>query len=198
MAGVKEDKQRSSNTSQDLIVVHACCAPCLTTVIDRLSSQYRLVAVFYNPNIHPHEEYERRLAGMDYLCAETGTRLITLEYDSNVWTYKTRGLEDEPEGGKRCELCFYIRLARTAQITVQLGINIFTTTLTVSPHKHAGKINSIGRAAAAAVGIEYLDADFKKQDGFKKSCELSSKYGLYRQHYCGCMYSAGLGQERML
>ena len=174
------------------ILLHACCAPCSTHVIDVLSQSYSVTAFFYNPNIQPEDEYARRLKYMEKLCGLKKTELFVPDYDPASWFERIKGLEDEPEGGKRCRVCFEVRLEETAKAVVDKGFKMFATTLTVSPKKNAQAINEIGKGVAERFGIGFLESDFKKKDGYKKSCELCRQYDLYRQKYCGCVFSMGL------
>jgi len=176
------------DTKQPLLL-HACCAPCATHAIELLSRAYRVTALFYNPNIQPDEEYGQRLETMRGLCRLTGTPLLVESSPVAVWDAWVQGFEDEPEQGQRCRQCFKGRLEFSAAMAARLGFPWFATTLTVSPRKSASVINAIGAAAAEALNICYIASDFKKQDGFKRSCELSRHYNLYRQNYCGCRYS---------
>jgi predicted adenine nucleotide alpha hydrolase (AANH) superfamily ATPase len=173
------------------ILLNACCAPDATHSIDVLRNLgFTIITYFYNPNIHPKEEYLKRLQDMEKL-----TKILQIEnienvpYDVEEWHTLCDKYKDEKEGGKRCEICYEMRLRKTGQKAKELNINIFATTLTISPHKNAKLINEIGKKIATEFNIEYLETDFKKKDGFKKSIELSKKYGLYRQNYCGCVYS---------
>lgn len=175
--------------SGEELLLHVCCAPCSTYVIDVLSEVYSVIAFFYNPNIHPEDEYERRLYEVRRYTALHDIPLIVGEADRSVWHNHVRGLEEEPEGGKRCEKCFAIRLFKTAACASERGIGLFTTTLTVSPHKDFRTIQHIGREAARCSGVSFLAMDFKQNDGYRKSCLLSKQYSLYRQRYCGCLYS---------
>ena len=171
------------------LILHVCCAPCATSVVERLRPEYRVVPYFSNSNIHPEKEYRLRLREMERLSPEMSLDLFRDEYDPDRWFAEVRGLEHEPEGGARCERCFRLRLDRTAQFALAQGIDTFTTTLTVSPHKRADVIHRIGAEVAARHGLRFLPEDFKKRDGFRRSGELSREYGLYRQNYCGCLYS---------
>lgn len=177
-----------SGTKQPLLL-HACCAPCATHVIEQLSRLYSVTALFYNPNIQPDEEYQQRLQAMHRLCRLTGTPLLVESSPVAVWDGWVQGLEDEPEQGRRCRQCFFGRLEYSVRMADQLGFPWVATTLTVSPRKPAAAINAIGVSVAANAGTCYLESDFKKKDGFKRSCELSKHYDLYRQNYCGCRYS---------
>lgn len=169
--------------------MHACCAPCATHVVNVLREKYEVVAYFYNPNIHPESEYHLRLKNMIKLAEVYELPLIVGEYEVDRWFKKIKGYENEREGGKRCEKCFELRLQETAKLAKEIGASIFTTTLTISPHKNAKTINNIGKNLADKYKIKFLEADFKKKDGFKKSVEESKRLGLYRQNYCGCVFS---------
>ncbi len=175
------------------LLLHVCCAPCATTALERLGSHFSLVLAYYNPNIMPREEHERRYQALRRLVqlAETAWPLQLEEerYDPASFLQAARGMEGEPEGGARCEACFALRLRKAAEKAADMGITNLATTLTVGPRKDAGVINRVGRAAAAERGLLWLPADFKKKDGYRRSVELSRLYGLYRQHYCGCIYS---------
>ena len=162
------------------ILLHACCAPCSSSVLERLG-EYDVTAYFYNPNIRPLAEYERRLTEMRLLDVKT----IEGPQDFDEWD-KVALEFHFGEGGRRCGVCFYKRLLETAKYAKKIGIDIFATTLTVSPHKNANVINMIGEKVAIEVGIEYLSSDFKKQGGFQRSLEISKQLGMYRQNYCGC------------
>lgn len=171
------------------LLLHICCAPDATVVFERLIPNYNLTGYFYNPNIHPREEYEKRLKEMQALASKLSLPLLVGKYDDHRWFNLTRGYENEEEGGKRCPICFTLRLRETARSAKEGGMDFFATVLTVSPHKDAALINTIGRSISEELSIPFLEADFKKKDGFKRSVELSQKFGLYRQNYCGCEYS---------
>lgn len=171
------------------ILFHICCAPDAAVVLNDFNGNYDAACYFYNPNIHPAEEYEKRLNEMRKLSSLMEAPLSVEEPDAGNWSTAVKGLEGEPEGGKRCEICFRIRLEKTAVFAKKNGFDLFTTVLSVSPHKNAKLINEIGKQAATAHSIKFMEADFKKNNGFKRSIELSKKYGLYRQNYCGCIYS---------
>jgi len=171
------------------ILVHICCAPDATYVLPLLGESCDVVGYFYNPNIHPESEYLKRLEEMRWLADRLGFKLVCGPYDPDRWFSAVKGLESAPEGGARCEICFRLRLESAAEAALGEGADLFTTVLTVSPHKRAEVINRIGREISDRLGVEFLEADFKKKDGFKKSVELSKSYGLYRQDYCGCIYS---------
>ena len=148
------------------------------------------VTLFYhNPNIHPQEEYLKRLEELRKYAEKYDLKLIETDYEPEVWHNYIKGYEKEPEGGKRCFLCYKLRLETTAKYAAENGFDYFTSTLSISPHKNAAKINEIGKELAEKHKLNFIEADFKKQDGFKKACELSRKEGFYRQEYCGCAYS---------
>ena len=179
------------------ILLHSCCGPCSTACVERLMSDYRITVFYYNPNVTDREEYEKRrdnqIKFLNALNAdlpeEDRVVFIEGEYFPEDFYGVTEGLEDCPEGGERCTECFKLRLERTAKAAVALGYDIFGTTLTVSPHKNYQLISMIGRTLAEVFGLECLDMDFKKKAGYQRSIELSRKYELYRQNYCGCSFS---------
>lgn len=171
------------------LLLHSCCAPCSTHTIEVLKSQYDLTILFYNPNIFPSEEYNKRLSEQERYADMLGIKVLSLPYDENEFLNNVKGLELEKEGGKRCEVCFEIRLRQTARICKEKGFDLFTTTLTVSPYKNTQIINSIGRKIAEEENVRFLEESFKKKDGYLDSIRLSKKYELYRQNYCGCRFS---------
>ncbi len=171
------------------LLLHSCCGPCSTHVIEVLKSQYDLTIFYYNPSIFPQDEYLKRLDEQKRYAEIVGVKVLAVNYDENEFLSKIKGLELEKEGGKRCEVCFEIRLRKTAELCKELGFDIFATTLSVSPHKNSNKINEIGKRIAEEIGVKYLEESFKKKDGYLNSIRLSNKYGLYRQNYCGCRFS---------
>ena len=171
------------------LLLHTCCAPCSTHVIEVLKSQYDLTILYYNPNIFPKEEYDKRLGEQIKYGEIAGVKVLTVEYDEDEFLSQVKGLELEKEGGKRCDVCFELRLRKTAQLCKKLGFDIFTTSLSVSPHKNSNKINEIGQKLAEEYGVEFLAESFKKKDGYLNSIRLSKQYDLYRQNYCGCRFS---------
>ena len=176
-------------TNKKTLLLHVCCAPDATVVIERLTHDYSLLICFYNPNIHPKTEYKKRKAEMVRVAKQMGVEVVDCKYENNVWFELTKGLESESEKGKRCKVCFVMRLREIARIAKREHIDTFATVLTVSPHKNAQLINQIGLEIGRELSVDYLVADFKKKDGFKRSLELSKIYGLYRQDYCGCIFS---------
>ena len=171
------------------LLLHSCCGPCSTHVIEVLKSQYELTLFYYNSNIYPSEEYEKRLAEQKRYADIVGVKVITKDYDESEFLEKIKGFEGEREGGKRCNICFELRLRETAKLCKEKGFDIFATTLSVSPHKNSFTINSIGKEIAEEYDVEYLEESFKKKDGYLNSIKLAKKYELYRQNYCGCRFS---------
>lgn len=173
------------------LLLHCCCAPCASYVLEYLSPFFSITMLFYNPNIWPREEYDKRAGELQKLLIphQDIADLIVSDYDTAAFEAAAMPYRDEPEGGARCRRCFELRLAETASYAKSGGFSYFATTLTVSPHKDASAINDIGGAMAERCGATYLSSDFKKRDGFKRSIELSKKYGLYRQSYCGCSFT---------
>ena len=173
------------------ILLNVCCAPDATHTINALrEAGFEPVTYFYNPNIHPRDEYYKRVEDMKKLSADVSVENIEdVSYDLKEWFELCKPYAAEPERGKRCEVCFKMRLDDTAKKAKELGIEIFATTLTISPHKDTKLINRLGEEAAAKYGVKYYVSDFKKKDGFKKSIALSKCHALYRQDYCGCSYS---------
>jgi hypothetical protein len=171
------------------LLLHVCCGPCSTEVIGRLAKDHGLVLYFFNPNIFPKEEHDRRLDEAEKYARDHGIPFIPAPYDHEGWLAAVKGLEAEPEGGKRCAACFALRLSAAARKARDEGAELFTTTLTISPHKDARVVNAAGEAAARAQGLHFLAADFKKMDGFLRSCRLAREAGMYRQDYCGCEFS---------
>jgi predicted adenine nucleotide alpha hydrolase (AANH) superfamily ATPase len=189
--GVASDMSESKANLPRLLL-HCCCGPCATAVYERLSTDYEVLCYWYNPNIQPDEERHRRLEAMQKLARSwppTGMELVVECGDEQAWAEAVAGLEQEPEGGRRCEICFAMRLRKAAQKAVELDCDYFASTLTVSPHKSAQIVNRCGKAIAAATGVYFLAEDFKRHAGFQRSVELARKYGLYRQDYCGCLFS---------
>ena len=171
------------------LLLHSCCGPCSTQVIDFLKNDFDITIFYYNPNMDTNEEYCHRLSEQKRYCQIVGVKVIDGEYDHGKFLAAIKGLEQELEGGARCPVCFRLRLQETAEMAKKLGFDCFGTTLTVSPHKNATQINQIGQAISDAMGIEFLPGDYKKQDGYKKSIIFSKQYNLYRQNYCGCEFS---------
>ncbi len=179
----------NSLTEKKSILLHSCCGPCSSACIDRLKEYFDITVVYYNPNVEPIDEYIHRKNEQVRLLKEWDVKYLDCDYDNDLWVDITKYLTNELEGGKRCSVCFGIRLKYTANMAKRLGFDYFGTTLTVSPHKDSQLINKIGGILGTNLGIKYLYSDFKKRDGYKKSCEFAKQYNLYRQDYCGCLYS---------
>lgn len=171
------------------LLLHICGAPDATVAIERMFLTFDITAFFYDPNIHPREEYEKRLTEMRKVAAANRIPLEEGPYEDGRWFDFARNLMDEPERGKRCEVCFKMRLEATAARAKEKGIPAFATILTVSPHKDAMLVNRLGQEIGERLGIRYVPTDLKKKDGFKRSLELSRQFNLYRQDYCGCLPS---------
>ena len=184
------DRITASLSGRPRLLLHSCCGPCSSYVLEYLTRYFEVFLSYYNPNIQPRAEYDLRLENqLKVLERIPGVTLVPCGYDGGAYDEAVRGLEDEPEGGARCTECFKLRLDFAAREAKRLGCDYFATTLTVSPHKDAQRINAIGEALAGKYGVKWLPADFKKRDGYKRSIELSREFGLYRQNYCGCLYS---------
>ena len=172
------------------LLLHSCCAPCSSYVITYLYDYFDITILYYNPNIYPYEEYKKRKDEQIRLISNfKGVKIIDCDYDNDIYNEIIKGLENEPERGSRCTKCFYLRLDKTGEIAKKNNFEYFGTTLTVSPYKNAKLLNEIGEDISKKYDIKWLYSDFKKNDGYKKSIELSKKYDLYRQDYCGCIYS---------
>ncbi|MCI5727363.1 MAG: epoxyqueuosine reductase QueH [Clostridium sp.] len=175
------------------LLLHSCCAPCSSYVLEYLSKYFRITVLYYNPNISIEEEYLHRIEEQKRLISEMKTinevDFVQGEYNPNEFFAMAKGLEDVKEGGERCFKCYELRLRETVKIALDNGYDYFTTTLSISPHKNAQKINEIGEKLSEEYGVKYLYSDFKKREGYKRSIELSKEYNLYRQNYCGCIYS---------
>ena len=180
-------------TSPKKILLHSCCAPCSSYVITFLSNYFDITILYYNPNISPYEEYEKRKKEQIKLIKNLKTKnrlnFLDCDYENNIYNEEIKGYEADLEGGNRCKICFNLRLEKTAEIARKNNYDYFCSTLTVSPHKNSKLINIIGENISNKYNIKWLYSDFKKNEGFKHSIELSKKYELYRQDYCGCIYS---------
>ena len=171
------------------LLLHICCGPCSTHVIDLLKDKYHPIGLFYNPNLHPKPEYFRRLEATAQVCRQNLTALWVPPFGQEAWLDGVKGLEGEPEGGRRCNICIRLRLEATAWVAKSACMATFATTLTISPRKNSHVINTLGTDLSGSYDIPFLEADFKKKDGFLKSVQKSKDLGLYRQDYCGCCYS---------
>ncbi len=179
------------NGAKPKLLIHSCCAPCSSYVLEYLSEYFDITILYYNPNIYPEEEFTKRLLEQQRLVSEMGLsiKVIDVGYQSEKFYNAVKGLENLPEGDKRCEKCFTLRLEETAKMAEEDGFDYFTTTLSISPLKDEQLLNKIGRELSEKYGVKYLYSDFKKRNGYKRSIELSAKYNLYRQDYCGCVFS---------
>ena len=175
------------------LLLHACCAPCSSAVLEQLTEQFRVSVLFYNPNISPKTEFDKREDELERLIREMpaarDAQMIRTVYDPHVFFEAVRGMEEIPEGGERCFVCYRLRLEAAAKYAKEHGFDYFATTLTISPLKNAEKLNEIGEALALQYGVRHLPSDFKKKDGYKRSILLSKEYDLYRQDFCGCVFS---------
>ncbi len=175
------------------LLLHSCCAPCSSAVLEYLSEYFFITVFYFNPNIYPKEEFIHRISEQKRLISELPCRhkvdFIEQGWQQERFYEAVKGLENIREGGERCFACYRLRLEETAKLAAEKGYDYFTTTLSVSPYKNAAKLNVIGEELAEKYGVKHLPSDFKKKDGYKRSIELSAKYGLYRQDYCGCIFS---------
>lgn len=186
------DKIIEQNQGKTLLL-HSCCAPCSSYVLEYLSDYFKITILYYNPNISPYSEYLKRKEEQIRLINTIKTKypvdIIDVDYENDIWEEQIKGLENEPERGMRCTICYKMRLEKTILKAKELNYDFFGTTLTVSPYKNSDVLNNIGKELMEKYNVNYLFSDFKKKNGYKRSIELSSKYNLYRQNYCGCIYS---------
>ena len=175
------------------LLLHSCCAPCSSYVLEYLAEYFEITVFYYNPNIYPPEEYEKRVEElqrlMENLPVKNPLHFVNGRYDPREFYQAVKGLEGIPEGGERCFACYELRMRESAKLAAVGKFDYFTTTLSISPLKNAEKINEIGKRLEEAYGVRHLPSDFKKKNGYKRSVELSAQYGLYRQDYCGCVFS---------
>ncbi len=175
------------------LLLHSCCAPCSSYVLEYLSKYFKITILYYNPNIFPYDEYKKRLDEQIRLINELPSinpiNIIDCKYDNEVYENLIKGMENEKEGGSRCHKCYKLRLEKTVQFAKNNNYDFFGTTLTVSPYKNSQVLNEIGKELEEKYKVKYLYSDFKKKEGYKRSIELSKMYNLYRQNYCGCIYS---------
>lgn len=185
--------QLATKNRKEKLLLHACCAPCSSYVLEYLTAFFDITVFYCNPNITDKEEYDHRLAELYKLCDRApfckDVQIVDDGYSQNIFFDAAKGLEGEPEGGRRCDRCFTLRLSRTADYAKENGFPLFATTLTVSPHKNAVLINEIGFSESKRSGVPYLPSDFKKKGGYQRSIVLSREYDLYRQQFCGCDFS---------
>jgi predicted adenine nucleotide alpha hydrolase (AANH) superfamily ATPase len=181
------------------LLIHSCCAPCSSYVLEYLSDYFAITVYYYNPNIYPESEYIRRVKEQERLIKSMPLKnpvsFIEGKYEPQKYYDLIKGHEKDSEGGDRCMICYRMRLEEAAKAAQQGGYEFFTTTLTISPHKNADKLNEIGEEVASIYGVLFLPSDFKKRNGYKRSIELSKEYGLYRQDYCGCIFSQRAGKK---
>ena len=184
------------NKREDILpslLLHSCCAPCSSYTIEYLSDYFKIAVLYYNPNISPEEEYEKRKAEqirlINSLSVKNAVSVVDCDYDCNEFFEIAKGYEDCREGGERCFRCYELRLKKAAEEAKKGGYDYFCTTLSISPLKNAQKINEIGKRISEEYGVLWLPSDFKKREGYKRSIELSKEYDLYRQNFCGCVYS---------
>lgn len=191
----KLDDILSSLTGTPRLLLHACCAPCSSYVLEYLTRYFSITLLFYNPNIDQSAEYQKRLDELVRLVSvqphANPVTFLPARYDPAEFLDIARGYEDEPEGGARCMRCYKLRLEEAARCAAEGGFDFFTTTLSISPHKNAEALNRIGERLSEQYSVSYLYADFKKRGGYQRSIALSREYGLYRQNFCGCRYSSG-------
>lgn len=183
------------------LLLQACCAPCSSYVLELLSNYFKITIVYYNPNIYPVSEYEKRLTEVRKLVKLIKTNnpidILEVDYDNNSFKNISKGLENEKEGGVRCHKCYYLRMEKVAELAKKYNYDYFTTTLSISPYKDAQILNRIGEVLEEKYQVKYLYADFKKKEGYKRSIELSKQFNLYRQEYCGCKYSMPKKEETL-
>lgn len=186
-------QKNEENGRVPTLLLHSCCAPCSSYCLEYLSNHFRITVYYYNPNIYPEEEYAKRTVEQQEfirkLPAKYPISFLEGVYEKEKFYEMARGLEDVKEGGERCFRCYELRLREAAKVAREHKMDYFTTTLSISPLKNAAKLNEIGAALEKEYGISYLYSDFKKKNGYKRSVELSKEYGMYRQYYCGCVYS---------
>ncbi len=185
---------KSNGDKKPSLLLHACCAPCSSYVLEYLHSHFNITLFFYNPNIYPKDEYQKRLDELKRLVRELelDIKIIEADYEPNEFFEISKGLEKLPERSERCKRCYRLRLEKAAAQAQKGGYDYFCTTLSISPHKNAEWINEIGNELSDAYGIQFLPSDFKKKNGYIRSIELSRKYNLYRQNFCGCVFSKAL------
>ena len=195
-------KEITEKKERPKLLLHVCCGPCSSYVLEYLSSYFDITCFYYNPNISPKEEYDKRVIEANKLLNEApfgkNVKFINWKYDKESFDNISKGLEEEKEGGKRCKKCYHLRLSETAKYAKDNHFDYFTTTLSISPYKDADCLNSIGKKLSFEYDIPYLYSDFKKKNGYKRSIELSKQFNLYRQDFCGCIYSKKESENRKL
>ena len=201
---MKENNQRETDAvlaslggEKKTLLLQVCCGPCGSYVLEYLTKYFDVTVLYYNPNTQPEAEYEKRGRWLrEVLAHYPGVKLMDCDYDGEAFEKVSRGLESEPEGGGRCTRCFELRLRETARRAREGGFDFFCTTLSVSPYKDAGRLNAIGERLAGEYAVRWLPSDFKKRGGYQRSIELSKDWGLYRQEYCGCLFSLAGAEEK--
>ena len=196
-----KEEIKSFGGEKPKLLLHACCAPCSSAVLERLVLFFKITVFFFNPNITDGDEYELRFSELKRFVSERYGEKVEVaggRYRPEEFFEAAKGFGKEPEGGKRCEICFALRLYKSAEYAAKNGFGLFCTTLTVSPHKNAETINRIGEKAGEKNGVKFLPSDFKKENGFVRSTVLSKEYGLYRQDYCGCIFSKRQETDRKI
>lgn len=182
------------------LLLHSCCAPCSTYVLEYLSDYFKIYLLYYNPNIYPVSEYyfreEEQMKLIEKLETKHKIEFVKAKFDPMNYYSAVKGHEKEPEGGKRCEICFDLRLREAGLKAKEMGLDYFTTTLSISPHKNSQILNEVGKKLEEELGVKYLHSDFKKKNGFKRSVELTAQYDMYRQDYCGCIFSLNESKQR--
>ena len=186
------------NGKKPSLLLHACCAPCSSYVLEYLNEFFDITLYFYNPNIYPHSEFSFRAVELKRLVEEMklDVKIVVEEYENDKFEEIAKPYSDMPEGFTRCFNCYKLRLEKSVKYAKENNFDYITTTLSISPHKNAAKLNEIGGQLAEEYGVEYLYSDFKKKNGYKRSCELSEQYNLYRQNYCGCVYSKMCNEKK--
>lgn len=188
----QELEKIQKNNKKPRLLLHSCCAPCSSYVLEYLSKYFDITCFYYNPNITPQKEFVKRTEELKRLIKQMSLndiKVIVGDYDNDKYEEEIKGLENEKEGGSRCYKCFLLRLRKTAQLAKDNHFDYFTTSLSISPYKDSSVLNEIGKLLEQEYNISYLYSDFKKKNGYKRSIELSKIYNLYRQDYCGCKYS---------
>lgn len=196
----REIQRRQEQGETPSLLLHSCCAPCSSAVLESIAQHFKITVFYYNPNISPQEEYLHRVQEQKRFLSQfppaASVSFLEGAYEPEEFFQIAKGLEQEPEGGARCTLCYELRLRRTAQLAKELGFDYFTTTLSISPYKDAEKLNAIGKRLSREYEVPYLFSDFKKKDRYKRSIALSKEYSLYRQEFCGCPFSQEEARRR--
>ena len=194
-------QKRQAEEKVPVLLLHSCCAPCSSYVLEYLSEYFSITVFYYNPNIYPEEEYYKRVKEqqkfIEQLPVKHPISFMEGEFYPKEYYEAVKGLEKEPEGGDRCRVCFELRLKKAAEEAKRIGADYVTTTLTISPLKNAAVLNEVGERACKEIGVAWLPSDFKKKNGYKRSVELSEAYGMYRQNYCGCVFSKREREENL-